>query len=344
MSQSRQAGKRIEAGDAWEAIERFFDEGLTDGLPIVPPTEALVARFLEAVHLPPDQIVGRIPERSIVLTAEKVAANAVMAGCRPEYMPVVLAIVEAICEPKFNLHGSSASTGGSAQLVIVNGPIAGRLGINSGVNLFGPGARANATIGRAVRLVVMNVVGSIPGVLDKSTMGHPGKYSYCIAEAEDVSPWAPLHVERGLTREESAVTVVAAEGPHQVYDHSNNRPEGILGSVAEAMAVCNRGYGTFVVVLCPEHAGYIAKAGWSKQQVKQFLYDQAQRPVAFYKRTGKTPGTVAPEDEAKLTHVLTSPGAAMVVVGGGMAGGFSAVIPTWGRGAMSAAQTKAVKG
>lgn len=337
-------GKRIEASDAWEAIERFFDGGLTDGLPIVPPTEELVQRFLQAVRLLPDHVIGRIPERSVVITAEKVAANAVMAGCKPDYMPVVLAIVEAMCEPKFNLHGSSVSTGGSAQLVIVNGPIAAQLGVNSGVNLFGPGSRANATIGRAVRLIVMNVAGSFPGVLDKSTMGHPGKYSYCIAEAEDISPWTPLHVDRGFTKNQSAVTVVAAEGPHQVYDHSNNTPEGILGSVAEAMAVCNRGYGVFVVVLCPEHVGYIAKAGWSKEKVKQFLYDHAQRPVAFYKRTGKTPGTVEPGDEAKLTHVLASPDSALVVVGGGMAGGFSVVIPTWGRGNISMPQTKEVKG
>ena len=163
----------------------------------------------------PDEILGYVPVRQRRITVEKVAINAVMAGCLPEYMPVVLAAVEAMCDEGYNLHGSSASTGGSATLLIVNGPIAKELGINSGANLFGPGCRANATIGRALRLILMNVCGAIPGTLDRSTMGHPGKYTYCIAENEADSPWEPYHVEKGFAADTSTVTVLPALGPHQ---------------------------------------------------------------------------------------------------------------------------------
>ena len=337
------SSKRIEADDAWSAIEFYFDEGLTDGLPIVPPRVDLVSAFLDHVGMSPEHVIGRVPARSLVITAEKVAIAAVMAGAKPEYLPVINAVVEAACEPKFNLHGTAVSTGGSAQLILVSGSIADRLGINSGVNLFGPGFRANATIGRAMRLIILNVLGSIPGILDKTTMGHPGKYAYCIAEAEDVSPWEPLRVEKGFPSDASTVTVINCESPHQVYDHLNETPEGILTSLAEQMAPSNYAYREYVVVLCPEHVGHISRAGWSKAQVKQHLYEKAERTVEYYKSTGKMPGALEPGDDIRMEKTLLSPEALTVVVGGGMAGGFSAVIPTWGRGNVSQPQTKRIK-
>jgi hypothetical protein len=208
--------RRIEVSDPAEAMEYFYQQGWTDGLPVAPPTPERVREFLEYAGNLPGDILGMIPARNRVITAEKVAINAVMAGCLPNYMPVIVAAVEAMCQEEFNLHGISATTGGTAPLLIVNGPAAQQLNINCGVNCFGPGVRANATIGRAIRLILMNVGGSIPGVLDKSTLGHPGKYSYCIAEDEKGNPWGPLSVERGMPEDVSAVTVFAGEAPHYV--------------------------------------------------------------------------------------------------------------------------------
>ena len=197
MTTQKLVSKGFEFDDAADAVEFYFERGWADGLPVVPPTDDTVRRFLDEAGRAPSDIVATEPTRGRVITAEKVAINVVMAGCLPEYMPVVLAAIEAMDQPKFNLHAITARTMGAAVLTVVNGPVAGRLGMNSGVNVFGPGCRPNATIGRAIRLVLTNVSGASPGELDKATLGHPGKYSFCIAEAEDVSPWSPLHVERG---------------------------------------------------------------------------------------------------------------------------------------------------
>jgi hypothetical protein len=186
------------ADDAFAANELFQDEGWTDGLPIVPPTEPLVRRFLDGARRSPADVVGVEPVRRRRITAEKVAIAAVMAGCRPEYMPVVLAIVHAMCDPAFGLHGSTASTGGSAPFVVVNGPVRPALGMNATNNVLANGSRANATIGRSLRLLIINVLGGIPGQLDRSTLGHPGKFTFCIAEDEEDSPWPALATERGL--------------------------------------------------------------------------------------------------------------------------------------------------
>src|SRR5712664_3135788 len=217
--------KRFTVRDETDAIELAFDKGWSDGLPVVPPTEARVRAMLEAVRLEPGHQVGVIRDRAVVITAEKVAINAVMAGCRPEYLPVVVAAVEGIADPRWSYHGPGTSTGGAGVLVIVNGPIARELDINAGDNLFGPGWRSNATIGRALRLVMRNVCGSLPGLLDRGTVGHPGKLSYVIAENEAGSPWTPLHVERGFRPEQSTVTVIAADAPHQFYNQLSNTPD-----------------------------------------------------------------------------------------------------------------------
>src|SRR5439155_1215013 len=221
--------------DVSDAIEFCFQQGWTDGLPVVPPTPERVSAMLEAARLDPKHQIAFITHRSVSVTAEKVAVNAVMAGCKSEYMPVVVAAVEGIGDPAWSYHGPGTSTGGAAVLMIVNGPIAKELEINAGDNLFGPGWRANLTIGRALRLVMRNVCGSLPGLLDRGTLGHPGKVSYVIAENEADSPWAPLHVERGFRPEQSTVTVMAAESPHQFYNQLSNTPEGVLTTLADAM-------------------------------------------------------------------------------------------------------------
>src|SRR5947208_5308183 len=188
-------------------IEAYYDAGWTDGLPVVPPSEASIADMLRGARLRGDEVLGEIAGRNTVVVADKVAINAVMAGCRPEYLPVVVAAIRGLCHPDFAYHGPASSTGGSAMVLIVNGPIARTLGVNSGHNAFGQGTRANATIGRAVRLVMMNVMTTRPGLLDRATFGNPGKYAFCFAENEDQHPWEPLHVERGFRHDQSPVTV-----------------------------------------------------------------------------------------------------------------------------------------
>ena len=188
----------VQWDSALEAIERCYELGWTDGLPVVPPTEARVAEFIERAGKLSGEVVGELPERRREITVGKIAANAVMAGCLPEYMPVVITATAAMLDPVFNLVGPSSSMGGSAILTIVNGPVIRELNINARNNLFGPGNRANATIGRAIRLILMNACAAIPGVFDRSVIGHPGKYTYCIAEAETETHWTPLHVERGF--------------------------------------------------------------------------------------------------------------------------------------------------
>jgi len=229
------ASKRHPVEDLNHAIEFCYKQGWTDGLPVVPPTEPAVRAMLAAAGLEADKQVAFITNRQVAVSAEKIAVNAVMAGCLPEYMPIVVAAVEALADPKWGYHGPATSTGGAAVLMIVNGPIAAKLGFNSGDNLFGPGWRANATTGRAVRLVMRNAIGTLPGALDRGTVAHPGKYSYVIAENEAESPWAPFHVERGFKAEHSVVTCMAAEGPHQFYNQLSSTAKGVLTSLCDDM-------------------------------------------------------------------------------------------------------------
>jgi hypothetical protein len=327
-----------------EAIEAYFERGWTDGLPVVPAMEAGVRRFLEAAGRAPEDVVLTEPTRRRRITAEKVAINALLAGCRPEYLPVLLAALEAMAEHAFSLHGAITSTGGSATLVVVNGPIRGRLGLNAGPNVFGPGWRANATIGRAIRLITLNCLGAVPGILDRSTQGHPGKYTYCIAELEEQSPWEPLHVERGLPREASAVTVFAAEGPHNVLTHYGHGAEAILATLADVMA-CLGSFspGQSFVVLAPEHVRILARDGWTKPRIKAELYANARRTTADLKRAGKLPGAIEPGDETRWVHRGTGPDDIHLVVAGGGAGGHSAFIPSWSRDRNSLAVTRPIR-
>src|SRR5712692_1662882 len=266
--------KRYAAADVAHAIEVAFEKGWTDGLPVVPPTEAAVRAMLDGAGLEPEQQIAFITNRQVAVTAEKVAINAVMAGCKPEYMPVVVAAVEGIGDPRWGYHGPATSTGGAGVLMIVNGPIARELDINAGDNLFGPGWRANLTIGRAVRLVMRNVCGSIPGTLDRGTLGHPGKLSYVIAENEAESPWTPLHVEHGFRPDQSTVTVMAAEAPHQFYNQLSNTAGGILTTLCDDMRISGNVMGQphYAIVLAGEHMRTISGDGWGKKEIRQFVF------------------------------------------------------------------------
>lgn len=340
--------------DPLAAIEYCYQQGWTDGLPVVPPTEERVAAFLGHLGRERNEVLGEVPERRQRVTVEHVLANAVMAGCLPEYGPVVVAAVEAMLQPVFNLVGPSASMGGSAILVIVSGTVVDTLQINCRNNLFGPGYRANATIGRAVRLVLLNTCGATPGVFDRTTLGHPGKYTYCIGENTRENPWLPLHTERGLPPAASAVTVFACEGPRQVRNALSQTPEGILITVADAMSslgtslttsgsvgvtAAGTRQGEIAVVIAGEHQHTIARHGWTKAEVRRYLAVHARRTVADLKRGGGMPGSVQSGDEQQYVAIVEHPDDILVVAAGGHEGAMSAVIPSWGPKVASTAVT-----
>jgi hypothetical protein len=331
----------IEVDDALQAIELYAERGWTDGLPIVPPTEGLVAQFVEALNVSPDAVLGVEPTKGAVITAEKAAINAVMAGCKPEYMPVLAAAIDAITDSEFGLHGISVSTMGSAVLLIVNGPIASDLGMNSGVSVFGPGNRANASIGRAIRLIIINVLGTRAGELDKATIGHPGKYAWCIAENEELSPWEPVHVTRGQSEGSSAVTVVPGLGPFQVGQHHDDNPERILDAFIDAMFAMGPLMKDALIVLCPEHIEHFRTAGWAKAQVGQYLHENASRSVAEWEFAGRPVAGNDP-DGTELVSALVSPESLITVVAGGGGGAWSQIIPTWTHGRAARVVTKPV--
>jgi len=320
--------------DPASLIEAYFERGWTDGLPVVPPTEKSVAEMLAGAGLRRDEILGEIPGRNTVVVGEKVAINAVLAGCRPEYMPVVAAAVRGLCHPDFAYHGPASSTGGSAMVLMVNGPIARRLGLNSGNNAFGQGWRPNATIGRAVRLVMMNVMQTRPGLLDRAALGNPGKYSFCFAENEDDHPWEPLHVARGLSPGQSAVTVYASNSLYQVYNQLAAEPEPLLRCFADALSNLGlpnvKGFNQALLVVAGEHTEVLRQSGWSRRQVQTFLVEHTRRRVADLKRAARLPGDVAPADETTWRHLFEKLDDILIVCAGGRAGSWSACLPGWG--------------
>jgi len=343
----------VQWDSALEAIERCYELGWTDGLPVVPPTEQRVKEFIERSGRPSDEVVGELPERRREITVDKVAANAVMAGCLPEYMPVVLAATEAMLEPIFNLVGPSSSMGGSAILSIVNGPIAKELNINSRNNLFGPGNRANATIGRAVRLILMNACAAIPGVFDRSVIGHPGKYTYCIAEADTETHWTPLHVERGFSPAESTVTVFAGESPRQI--RAVGHPEPIMMAIADVASslgsnmstsgsVGDTGIGVRQGQIVVTIAGNSNLwKDWTKSQIKEYLFNRTQRSVADLKAAMVLKGDLEPNDGQIMIPLIPEPDDILLIFAGGEESNMSSVIPSWGPKVGSTAVTKLIK-
>src|SRR5438093_3647788 len=277
--------------DALDVNELYQQKGWTDGLPIVPPTEERVVECLQAAGLAASDTVGLERIRQRPITAEKVAINAVMAGCLPAYMPVIVAILRAMCQEPFNLHGSTASTGGSTPFIVVNGPIRTAIGMNATHNVLGNGNRANATIGRAVRLVLINVLGCIPGQLDRSTLGHPGKFTFCIAEDEDDSPWTPLAQEREIPEGQSAVTVMAAGAPRQIMNEWTADPEQILETFAAEMRHNMLTYsvwaGNYVLVIPKQLRDLLVAAGWQKRDIREYIFRSARVVRSDWAKVGK---------------------------------------------------------
>ena len=332
----------FEADDDFEAVNEYCRQrGWSDGLPIVPPTQERVERMLAYCGRAWDEPLAKLPPRYGEATPLRLAANAVMAGCLPEYFPLVMLAIEAMSEERFNLYGIQATTHPCAPLLIFNGPVARELGLNAEHSAFGPGAHANATIGRAVRLALVNIGGAIPGLGDMSTYGSPTKYSYCAAENEAMSPWAPLHVERGFALDATTVTVVAAEPPHNINDHESTTAEGLLKTIAGNLSTpgvndIHHPLAEPVLLFCPEHAATVAGGGYSKADVKKYLYEHARVPLSKFsdENVNRRLRKRMPEEYAKagldaLVPVVKSPDNLIVVVIGG-AGKHSAFIPTFG--------------
>ena len=325
-----------------DAFETLHARGVTDGLPVVPPTPERVRAAVEVAGRAPDELIALVPPNLGRATVERIAVNAVMAGCRPAYLPVVIAGVEAMCDEAFDLHGVSATTNFSSPLFIINGPIRKRLDVNCGVGVFGPGWRANATIGRALRLIAVNLGGARPGVISMSTMGHPGRYTYCIGEYEEENPWEPLHVEHGHAPSDSTVAAFAGDAPQGIYDHRSRTAGDLLTTIARSLQVVwhhkATALGDTLVVLSPEHARTIAGDGWSKKDIQRFLWEFCQKPVKDL-LAGKDGGEglpehvlakiQSPETNETLIPKFRAPEHLIFLVAGGTAGRFSAVIPGW---------------
>jgi hypothetical protein len=337
--------RRHTVSDLAGAIELCYTNGWTDGLPVVPATAERITAMLDAAGLEPDHQLAFIENRQVSVTAEKVAINAVMAGCKAEYMPIIAATVEALGDPAYGYHGPATSTGGSAVFMLVNGPIARELEMNSGDNLFGPGWRSNATIGRAIRLVMRNVIGTLPGELDRSSLGHAGKYTFCIAENEIDSPWPPFHTTRGFRPEQNAVTVFAAYAPHQYSNQLSSTPEGLLTTACAQMKL-SAGTGRqpqYAMVFAGEHQVTIKKSGWSREDVQKYVFENSKISVADLKRLHMKAGEVTPEDEQTMSPLVESPQDLLVIAAGGKAGVQSAYIPGWGGKAGSQSVTREIK-
>lgn len=275
--------RRFEAPDDIEAINRIYRERRwSDGLPIVPPTVERVSRMMSAVDRAPADVVARVAPGFGAATVEGIAVNAVLAGCGPQHLPLLIAATEAAAEPDFNLQGMQATTNPVAIWLIVNGPAAREVGVNAAYNCLGQGTWANAVLGRALRLVLQNIGGALPGGMDRATHGQPGKYTFCCAENEDASPWEPLHVERGWRRDQSTVTVVGAEGTMNMNTHTKDADE-LVRAIAETMMhppsneYCHGGEPW--VVLGPEHAEVLRLAGWSKREIKLRLWERSRMPA-----------------------------------------------------------------
>ncbi len=324
-------------------MEALYDRGWTDGLPLVPPTETRVLRMLEGTSRAADEVVALVPPNLVECTVEKVAVNSVMAGCRPEYLPVVLAALEAVCTDEFNMHGILATTMGVGPVLVVNGPITAEIGMNSGVNVLGHGNRANATIGRAVQLVIRNVGGGAPGGVDRATHGSMSKLGFCFAEDEVGSPWTTLAEDRGFSRSQDVVTAFCGEGPRIVVDQKSRSAdslvrmlaEGLLASVSPRTVMGMDG----LLVVSPEHMARFSDAGWDRQR---FMEELGRHLVV--EADGILAGTGGideglPPDLAGLTLPKFRPGGLLVVHAGGPAGLFSAIIGGWLNGPMGSEPT-----
>ncbi len=318
-------------------LEFLTGRGWGDGLPVVAPTVERVERMLEASGADPDELLGVLPPRDGAATMRTVAINAVLAGCPPEVLPIVAASVRALCHPEVNLRGVQSTTHPVAPLVVVHGEAVERCGFNAATGTFGPGTRANATVGRALRFVLLHVGGARPGAGDAATQGQPSKYTYCIAENAAASPWPAYHRSRGVDAA-SAVTVACGENPHNVHDMESDEPVRLLTKAASVMTTLGSNnacisQGEFFVVLCPEHAATIAAHGWARGDVQAFLYERARLSRGTLRGAfdivAWQPWLAAIEDDEALLPMTDHPDNVRVLVAGGP-GKHSCVIPSWG--------------
>jgi thiol-disulfide isomerase/thioredoxin len=333
---------RITVPDSEDPVEYCFRH-FGDALPVVPPTDGRVAAMLKACALAPESVVGRIPPCYGEATVEKIAANAVMAGCLPEMMRVLIPLVRAACDERFNAHGVQATTHFAAPLIMINGPVREQLGFWSKQNVFSNVARANSTLGRALQLLLLNIGGARPDGIDMSALGNSGKFSFCIAENEEESPWEPLHGERGFTREQNALSLFAAEPPRGVSEHTAQDGETVLRAVCQVLAtvwsyrMCARNEA--VVVLCPEHVKTLHRDGFTKRQVRQFLFENTGIPLRYYAQRDNGEGTQMTAQYREIAiqgepcyQKFRSPESIQIFVAGGTAGKFSAVLGSWSTG------------
>ncbi|MGE4606412.1 MAG: thioredoxin family protein [Myxococcota bacterium] len=325
--------RRVELADLEDEFEAMFERGWSDGLPLVPPTAQRVMEMLSGSTRKPDEVVAAVPPDFAECTVEKVAINAVMAGCRPEYLPVVLAAVAAVCTEEFNIHGLLATTMGVGPIAIVNGPIRNEIGMNSGMNALGQGNRANSTIGRALQLVIRNVGGGRPGEVDRATFGNPGKLSFCFAEDEEGSPWQPLSVDLGAEAGVNTVTLYPGEGPRNVIDQLSREPDALATSLAANLRTVHHPKAVMgfecMLVIGPEHARVFSRAGWDKARVLAELHARLMIPGSELIRGagGITEGL--PEGLKGATLPKFRPGSLHIVHAGGRAGLFSCIIGGW---------------
>ena len=340
--------REVEIGGYEDEIEACFEREWSDGLPVVPPTTVRVHRMLQATSRDPADVLGAMPPDYQPCTVEKVAINAVMAGCKPEYFPVVLAAVEAALDDRFCLHGVIATTMYIGPIVIVNGPVRRQIGMNAGVNVFGQGNRANSTIGRALQLAIRNIGGGKPGGIDRATLGSPSKLGFCFPEDEEGSCWEPLSVERGIAAGRSAVTVFAGFGPTSMVDQNSRTPESLARSFAATLRTIHHVKGfpgpDAFIVISPEHQRTFRQGGWSKARLKQELHQLTTVPAAQVMRGVDGIAAGVPEKLAGKTVRKFRPEGLEIVHAGGTAGMFSAILPGWSAAAdiNSVAVTKEV--
>lgn len=324
--------------DPGEFARECARRGWTDGLPVIAPTPERVTAMLAAVDMDPLEIVGILPPRQGEATVEALAANAVLAGCEPRQLPVIIAALRAMSDPAFNLDGINATTHPCAVLVLVSGPAARLAGIHSGAGCFGPGFASNLAIGRAVRLTLLSIAGATPGVGDRATQGTPAKLGFCVGERVDASPWPPFHTTRGFAAGDSAVTVAACEGPHNIQDHGSDSGLGILQTVAGAMGQAGSNnilsHGQPLLVLGPEHAATIAADGYSREDVQRYVWENARFPAsrvsdAFVQSVRERMQGGEPGPDEDLLRIAETPEDIHMFVAGGP-GKHSAWMPTFG--------------
>ena len=325
--------RKIELAESEDIMEACFERGWSDGLPLVPPTPLRVTRMLSSTDRSADEIVGSVPPDNRPCTIEKIAINAVMAGCKPDYLQVVIAALRAALKDEFCMHGLLCTTYFSTPVMIVNGPITKQIGMNSGVNALGQGNRANATIGRALQLIVRNVGGGIPGGIDRATLGNPGKYTFCFCEDESDAEWPSLSMDRGYTREDSVVNLFAGSGVQPFVDQQSRQPESLVKNLANSLrSVANTrsfGMADAIIVISPEHRRVLREGGWTKPNLKQALYDELKTPGADIIRGKDGIAEGMPEKFKDIMLNKFRDDGLHIVGAGGKAGMFSAIISGW---------------